>query len=392
MKKLPIRETKDAFAFGATSLPKKTPTAFRKSGRSADFYLLDALMLVVNNPSMQVKEYLRTARENGIQPVSVLDKKEVLNYLTGKTSQSDRIDASAARNRGPGAARTKKRAHAADGASAGRKKRGAKRGDRSSGGADRVGGGLEPPPGGSTRAASSPQRGGDPAAAPTFAHIVGSEVVFQNRASTLNANARSFASVLKILEDATGATTSVTERRGGSASGNVRGLRMRSSVQPIIIIPAAVTSLLTLYNVKDFLERGTFVPSGSKRQSRRRKPPHVLVTHNHGGQGEITYRIVESATQLEERHWERVVAVFAHGPSWQFKGWKWRSPVEIFSHAQGFHLRYDDNKQVDANVKKWAVEILHVNQQYRHLDIVAVKHFWSVLERFMRLKKRALLI
>ncbi len=27
----------------------------------------------------------------------------------------------------------------------------------------------------------------------------------------------------------------------------------------------------------------------------------------------------------------RVVAVFALGPAWQFKDWKWSSPVELFS-------------------------------------------------------------
>ena len=375
IKKMPIKETKDAFIFGATTLLKKTPTAFKKSGRSSDFYLLDALMLVVKNPAMQVKEYLRIARASGIQPVSVLDKKEVLNYLTGKTSQSDRIDVIAARGTG---ARNNKRAHNYDGLT-NQKARTA-------------------PVAGRIRSEGDPRRDVDNSAkraltgqgaTPTFAHILSGEVLFQNRASILNANARSFASVLKILEDATGATAALAERRGTEA-GNVRaGLRLRSSVQPIIIVPAAVTSLLTLYNVKEFLERGTFVPSGTKKYPHRRKPSHVLVTHSHGGKGEITYRIVESATQLEDRHWNRVVAVFAHGPAWQYKGWKWQNPVEIFSRAQGFHLRFDDpNKKVDTNVKKWAVEVLHVNKQYRHLDIVAVKHFWSVLERFMQLKKR----
>lgn len=28
---------------------------------------------------------------------------------------------------------------------------------------------------------------------------------------------------------------------------------------------------------------------------------------------------------------DKVVAVFAHGPAWQFKNWLWSSPVEIFN-------------------------------------------------------------
>ena len=40
--------------------------------------------------------------------------------------------------------------------------------------------------------------------------------------------------------------------------------------------------------------------------------------------------------------WENVVAVFVQGESWQFKGWKWESPVELFSHVKGFWLKYED--------------------------------------------------
>ena len=28
---------------------------------------------------------------------------------------------------------------------------------------------------------------------------------------------------------------------------------------------------------------------------------------------------------------EKVVAVFVHGPKWQFKQWLWKEPVEIFA-------------------------------------------------------------
>ena len=37
---------------------------------------------------------------------------------------------------------------------------------------------------------------------------------------------------------------------------------------------------------------------------------------------------------------DRVVAVFAQGPAWQFKSWPWGgNPVEIFSRMKGFHLQ-----------------------------------------------------
>lgn len=31
---------------------------------------------------------------------------------------------------------------------------------------------------------------------------------------------------------------------------------------------------------------------------------------------------------------QRVVAVFAIGEAWQFKGWKWAEPVELFQHGK----------------------------------------------------------
>lgn len=35
---------------------------------------------------------------------------------------------------------------------------------------------------------------------------------------------------------------------------------------------------------------------------------------------------------------ERVVAVFAQGPAWQFKSWPWSgNPVEIFQRSKSIH-------------------------------------------------------
>ena len=148
-------------------------------------------MLVVKNPSMQVKEYLRVARASGIQPVSVLDKREVLNYLTGKTSHSDRIDAAAS---GLKKNNNKKHKRAPDEKGPPGQRKRTVRGDMADGqSATRPGHrGLA-----EKRRGAEEQQGGAPPR--TFAHIIAGEVSFQNRASILNANARSFASVLKIL-------------------------------------------------------------------------------------------------------------------------------------------------------------------------------------------------
>lgn len=101
------------------------------------------------------------------------------------------------------------------------------------------------------------------------------------------------------------------------------------------------------------------------------------------------------------------MAVFVQGPAWQFKGWPWGgNPVEIFSRSKfylltllrsrrrwhplrskldlvavkAFHLKWDELK-MDNNVAKWAVHILPMNRQKRHLDRANLLIFWEVLDK-----------
>ena len=45
----------------------------------------------------------------------------------------------------------------------------------------------------------------------------------------------------------------------------------------------------------------------------------------------VRFKVVDSVKKLEPRQYERIVCVFVHGPAWQFKGWEWKTPVDIFS-------------------------------------------------------------
>jgi parafibromin len=45
------------------------------------------------------------------------------------------------------------------------------------------------------------------------------------------------------------------------------------------------------------------------------------------------FLVLDAVDTLKDGDWERVVAVFATGPDWQFKGWKWEKPVDIFSNG-----------------------------------------------------------
>ncbi len=90
------------------------------------------------------------------------------------------------------------------------------------------------------------------------------------------------------------------------------------------------------------------------------------------------YKIIDSTIKLSSKDWyqktkkpnqnlkidfrNRVVAVFAMGASWQFKGWKWADPVPLFTNTCGFHLKYEDD-EVQESIRSWNVRILTVENK-----------------------------
>ncbi|XP_074611235.1 parafibromin-like [Acropora palmata] len=168
----------------------------------------------------------------------------------------------------------------------------------------------------------------------------------------------------------------------------------RESRTPIIIIPAGATSLITLYNAQDLLQDYKFVSSEEKKTQgvrrenevliQRRKEIHQSQTAPGATQTSMTvpYRVIDNPSRLQQNDWSRVVAVFVQGPAWQFKGWPYSSPVDIFSKTKGFYLKYDEMK-TEPNVLKWDVQILTISRNKRHLDKASIIRFWEILDKFM---------
>lgn len=114
----------------------------------------------------------------------------------------------------------------------------------------------------------------------------------------------------------------------------------RQSRTPIIIIPAATTSLITMYNVKDILQDLKFVTTDQKRAEGCPRENEVLLQRSKEANITVPYRIIDNPAKLTSQDWSRVVAVFVQGPAWQFKGWPWDGqPVEIFSKSKSFFLQ-----------------------------------------------------
>ncbi len=104
--------------------------------------------------------------------------------------------------------------------------------------------------------------------------------------------------------------------------------------------------------------------------------------------------MTESVASFHKADWYRIVAVFAHGPEWQFKGWKWESnvaradiePALLFDLLPGFHVHWRD-ADIPATAKKWRVTPLPVSRDQRYTDSATLQVFWERVERFMATKR-----
>eukprot|EP00771_Trimastix_marina_P000925 gnl/Trimastix_PCT/1961.p1 GENE.gnl/Trimastix_PCT/1961~~gnl/Trimastix_PCT/1961.p1 ORF type:complete len:437 (-),score=124.99 gnl/Trimastix_PCT/1961:248-1558(-) len=168
------------------------------------------------------------------------------------------------------------------------------------------------------------------------------------------------------------------------------GRQASAAFVPIIIVPAALTSLLTLYNVDDFLQNGTFIPPLEKKARMPQKPEKVSIHRVRPSGATVQYEIIDNHSKLRKHDWQRVVAVFATGKLWQFKGWPWKEPVDIFHNVKGFHLRYDDQAE-EPLISKWDVKVLTVMRSQRHLDQPKVLEFWRALEEWLAVRRPGVL-
>jgi len=82
------------FLSPSVSLPKSSPTRYRKPGTSSsDFFSLEAVYLAWLLKDAPGADYMKQARENGLAVgfVSVTERKGVVDWLEGKIVDSERI-------------------------------------------------------------------------------------------------------------------------------------------------------------------------------------------------------------------------------------------------------------------------------------------------------------
>ncbi|KAF9575108.1 accessory factor associated with RNA polymerase II [Mortierella alpina] len=355
--------------------PRNTPTNYKR-GASDETYTLETLLFLLQRAHQSVAEYSLEGAQKGIQIVSILDKRLVLDYLTGVTATSGNIVKQPS--------------------------------DTSKRSLDDVQDGAQDD---ASKKQKTLSHAGHGDASEVLEIIRSKERLARTTASVLRGN-KSFANIQKLgigillksksKDEKTAAKKSDPRQAGATAppstssrpsstpsSANQRPssnpssqIKSRSSSRiPIIIIPAAITSMLTMYNIKQFLEDQIYVDSQEIRNQGGAKPTRLVIERRQKANEthKTPYHVIDSADHLRPEDWDRVVCVFTTGAEWQFKKWKWQKPVELFAHVKGFYAKWAD-EQPKESIKSWNVEILSLNRHRRHADRASVTEFWDRLQ------------
>ncbi len=78
---------------GDNAFSKSSPTRYRKTRASSDFYSLEAVYLAWLLRDVSGAEYMKQAREHGLAVgfVSVTERKHVVEWLEGRSTDQDRV-------------------------------------------------------------------------------------------------------------------------------------------------------------------------------------------------------------------------------------------------------------------------------------------------------------
>ena len=295
--------TGDDILFGSDySFPANTPTAFasKQSGRP---YPLSAAVFLAQHNDLKHTDFLQAARLRRIPPVSLPDRKTFLDFLQfgHNTLPSEPLLPSSL----PSFIQE-----------------------------------AQPPP---------PEEPDDDEA--STAHIRAIERPLKDRNAILDARGRDFLaiyhSVLRREEERVRNKDSAPSSGRNEPTASAVALAnpkvdksLGDGFVPIILVPSASQTLITIYNVRDFLEDFVFVPSDEKMRALKGSPKPECVTvqkkHIRGTGGPVSFEVRDKPASLKADDWARVVAVFVLGKEWQFKDWPFKDHVDIFNKGEDF--------------------------------------------------------
>ncbi|KAG0687426.1 accessory factor associated with RNA polymerase II [Pichia californica] len=168
---------------------------------------------------------------------------------------------------------------------------------------------------------------------------------------------------------------------------------------PIIILSPSAISMLTMNNVKSFLENGKFIDVHNKEVSENTNTNTNTTTTNSNSNmiqivrqskkfnRKIKFVVVNNVEKffIKPEYWDRVVAVFTTGQEWQFKNYKINKPNLLFQKVKGFYINYNGDS-IPLNIKNWNVQIISLDRNQRFKDRQISELLWESIERFMASK------
>lgn len=152
--------------------------------------------------------------------------------------------------------------------------------------------------------------------------------------------------------------------------------------QPIIIVSPATTALLSLTNIKQFLEEGKFVEPSLQRADNNvvtiHRPSEKFVTPAH------SIMVVDNVDLFTKpEYWDRVIAVFTTGQAWQFAKYKYSKPEVLFQKYPGFYMSYQGDI-VPKQIHDWNVSVVSVDRgEKRFRDKMIVKDLWMQIDKIL---------
>ena len=136
----------------------------------------------------------------------------------------------------------------------------------------------------------------------------------------------------------------------------------------IIVPPSAGANVLTMFNIEKFMNEGVYESSeelkkvgyvdGFKFQKSPLKPQEVIVNHTIHNR-KMRFRFIDNPSRLDPADWKRVVCVMTGSQAWQFRGWRYSNPTELFSRYLGVFVWFSDSP-VPSIVNTWNVKVVTV--------------------------------
>lgn len=184
---------------------------------------------------------------------------------------------------------------------------------------------------------------------------------------------------------------------------------------PIILLSPSASSLIRMSNVRSFLGDGVFVPpdhptlampnSAASNILYIHRPlgisdpsssSRALGSQGHHARKPTRFILVDSTANFKPDYWQRLVAVFTTGQTWQFKSYKWSSPPELFKHAPGIYVGWR-GEDIPREVRGWGRGVRSffverwdekggVNGSGRWRDREVVEGIWTAIEEGMKLR------